>query len=69
MALSVGYHDIKKGMRFEEVREKGPPRVVLVVEGSLYHVLAHVESGRGTGSKIQLFRKHLSNEKRWRLLP
>jgi hypothetical protein len=61
--MSIGYHQIKTGMRFLERGKLA--RVITVEEALLYSVVGRVEVGRGKGSTLQLFRKALSNPEKW----
>lgn len=65
---SVGYHDIKVGMRFEE-QQRRPARIVTVTVGRVYDCTVRVDEGRGTGGYLDMPRKRLSDRSQWRLLP
>ncbi len=63
---TVGYHDIEKGMVFEEVG--GKRRRVQVSQPGIYWAFVAWTSPRGIPRTMQVPNKRLSNPELWRLI-
>jgi hypothetical protein len=61
-----GYHDIRIGMRFEEVG--GQRRAVQVSDTGIYHAFVKWTSPRGIPRAMQVPNKRLSDPTLWRYL-
>ena len=63
----LDYDGTFKGKKFVEVG-KNRPRTVEVRTDGIYHVGTRVVDGRGKGKLLQIYRKHLIDSKRWKLV-